>query len=57
MISQHWRKSSHSGNQDCVEVRLNANGDVELRDSKNPRGHRLQFSREQWRAFLTEVSR
>ncbi|WP_331733389.1 DUF397 domain-containing protein (plasmid) [Embleya sp. NBC_00888] len=30
-----WIKSSHSGQQDCVQVRDRAPGGVEVRDSKD----------------------
>jgi hypothetical protein len=49
-----WRKSSHSGNNGCVEV---AQGDdqVAVRDSKDPSGPRLLFTPLEWRAFLAAV--
>lgn len=46
-----WRKSSASLNGDCVEVASLPEG-VAVRDSKNPDGAMLSFSRSQWRAFL-----
>jgi hypothetical protein len=39
-----------------VEVARNLPGIVAVRDSKNPAGGVLQFSPEQWRAFLSEAS-
>jgi len=41
-----WRKSSYSGGggNECVEVAFPA-GRIALRDSKNPSGPRLVFSR------------
>jgi hypothetical protein len=48
-----WRKSSYSGAQgDCVEVARLGDEGVALRDSKNPGGPVLAFSRSPWRAFL-----
>ena len=49
-----WRKSSRSsGGGNCVEV---AEADVAavigVRDSKDPRGGTLVFSRRQWLAFV-----
>ena len=44
----HWRKSSHSGGTECVEV---ADG-VQVRDSKDPDGPVLIFTPAEWRAFL-----
>jgi len=47
-----WLKSSRSyGSGDCVEVRA-LNGGVGVRDSKNPDGPALSFSRREWAAFL-----
>lgn len=47
-----WRKSSASLNGDCVEVASLPDG-VAVRDSKNPDGAMLMFTRSEWRAFLT----
>lgn len=53
-----WRRSSHSntqGNQ-CVEVA--AFGDrIALRDSKNPDGPVLLFSRTEWKEFIQHLGR
>lgn len=56
MITNQWQKSSFSTNQDCVEVRLNEVGGVDVRDSKNPDGHQLHLGREEWNAFIKEVA-
>ncbi|WP_232778709.1 DUF397 domain-containing protein [Carbonactinospora thermoautotrophica] len=45
-----WRKSSRSGSNNCVEV-ANVRGFVAVRDSKNPDGPRLVFTRSGWAAF------
>jgi Domain of unknown function (DUF397) len=46
-----WRKSSYSNAQaQCVEVAELA-GAVAVRDSKDPAGPALMFTRAQWRAF------
>ncbi len=51
-----WRKSSRSGGGDnCVEVAVAADGNVGVRDSKNPTGPVLAFSREEWAAFTGGV--
>ncbi|MHA6621787.1 DUF397 domain-containing protein [Pseudonocardia sp. DLS-67] len=51
-----WRKSSYSGNGgNCVEVAddlLGERGVVLVRDSKDPVGPILTFTRAEWRAFL-----
>ncbi|HEX6075946.1 MAG TPA: DUF397 domain-containing protein [Micromonosporaceae bacterium] len=47
-----WRKSSRSGNDGaCVEVRHRGHA-VDVRDSKNPSGPVLTFTRAEWEAFL-----
>jgi len=53
-VSTAWRKSSASGNGDCVEVAFN-DGHVLVRDSKDPHSPALSFTRSEWRAFLTGV--
>jgi hypothetical protein len=49
-----WRKSSHSGQNGCVEV---AHGDdqIAVRDAKDPSGPVLRFTVHEWRAFLAGV--
>lgn len=51
-----WRRSSYSGNGggQCVEV-ADLPRRVAVRDSKNPDGPRLIFTREAWRVFSREV--
>jgi Domain of unknown function (DUF397) len=47
-----WRKAKRSaGNGECVEVAL-VNGQVAVRDSKNPGGARLQYPLDAWRSFV-----
>lgn len=48
-----WRKSSYttSNGGECVEL-AGLPGVVAVRDSKDPGGPALVFSRSQWRAFL-----
>ena len=50
----NWRKSSYSGQggQDCVEV-ADLAPVIAVRDSKNPDGAPLAFSRSAWAAFST----
>jgi len=52
MISKHradWRKSTYSGGNggECVEVATNLPGMVAVRDSKNPDGPILTFTRDE----------
>jgi hypothetical protein len=48
-----WRKSSFSGyaNKNCVEV-APVGGQIAVRDSKDPAGPALLFTRAEWSAFL-----
>jgi len=50
-----WHKSSHSSaNGQCVEVAPVA-GAVAVRDSKNPAGPVLIFTRQAWAAFVEDL--
>lgn len=47
-----WVKSTFSaGNGACVEVAVDQ-GSVFVRDSKDPDGPRLEFTRSEWHAFV-----
>ena len=50
-IGTGWRTSTASMGEECVEVRR-ADGAVLVRDSKNPDGVNLEFTYDEWRAFL-----
>ncbi len=52
-----WQKSSYSSGNggECVEVARNLDSIVAVRDSKDPDGPKLIFSREQWAAFVGRV--
>jgi Domain of unknown function (DUF397) len=51
-----WRKSSYSNSgANCVEIARTRGGKVAVRDSKNPGGGALTFSRSEWRAFLAQI--
>lgn len=49
-----WRKSRMSGSGNCAEVACTQEH-VWVRDSKNPLGPALGFTREGWTAFLVGV--
>lgn len=46
-----WRKSSYSVDNNCVEL-AGASGEVAVRDSKDPAGPVLHFTRGEMLAFL-----
>jgi hypothetical protein len=52
-----WRKSSYSGSNGggCVDVADNLPGKVAVRDSKDPDGPKLTFTRAEWRTFTAAV--
>ena len=52
----YWQKSATSGVTACVEVALGG-GDVLVRDSKDPEGHWLRFTPQEWTFFLEGVKR
>ena len=54
-----WRKSSYSGSNGgaCVDVADNLPGIVAVRDSKDPHGPNLTFSRDEWRTFTSSIKR
>lgn len=54
-VEARWQKASasaHNGN--CAEVRM-ANGGVQVRDSKDPDGGTLTFTRAEWEAFTAGI--
>ena len=56
-IAPRWRKSGYSGNGggNCVEVARSLPDVVAVRDSKNPDGPILTFSRDEWASFITRL--
>jgi Domain of unknown function (DUF397) len=53
-ITRPWVKSSYSGptGGNCVEVAFLADGEVAMRNSRDPGGPALIFTRAEWDAFL-----
>jgi hypothetical protein len=52
--SPQWRKSSFSGEGDCLEWAVSPSS-VRLRDSKNPTGPELVLTNSEWAAFIAGV--
>jgi hypothetical protein len=51
-----WRTSTYSGSgNNCVEVQTSHPHGIAVRDSKNPHGGVLTFTRGQWRAFTRTI--
>jgi hypothetical protein len=51
-----WRTSSYSsGNGQCVEV-AHLPGAIAVRDSKDPAGPKLMFTRADWQEFVFAVA-
>ena len=46
-----WRKATASADGACVELALLPDGGIGVRDSKNPAGPVLKFTRTEWLAF------
>lgn len=55
-ITVVWRKSTLSESGDCVEVAF-IDSDVLVRQSRDPLGPALNFSRREWAAFVGGVRR
>ena len=52
----HWVKSSLSfSNGNCVEVAGLSDGGIGVRNSRDPEGQVLQFTPDEWHAFLGGV--
>lgn len=51
-----WTRSTRSmANGNCVEIAGLPGEAIGVRDSKNPRGHVLQFAPAQWDSFVASV--
>jgi Domain of unknown function (DUF397) len=56
LTKAHWRTSSRSsGNGACVEV-ADLPQAIAVRDSKDPDGPNLVFTRADWREFMSAVT-
>ncbi|WBB46916.1 DUF397 domain-containing protein [Verrucosispora sp. WMMA2044] len=52
LTNARWRKSSRSGEGECVEVADDLAGAVGVRDSKDVAGPVLLFAPTRWRSFV-----
>jgi Domain of unknown function (DUF397) len=53
LLDARWRKSSYSGaGNECVEVAVNLDAVVAVRDSKDPAGPALVFDAHEFRTFI-----
>jgi|1185.fasta_scaffold511100_2 predicted secreted Zn-dependent protease len=50
-----WQRSDFCGNGACVEVASAATGVILVRDSKDPDGPKLRFTRAEWDAFVAGI--
>jgi hypothetical protein len=50
-----WRKSSHSGQGNCVEVASRSTPSVLVRDTRDRTGPVLTFPSHAWRTFATQL--
>jgi hypothetical protein len=53
-VENSWRKSTKCESSGCVEF-AETDHQVMIRDSKDPHGPALTFSRSSWRAFVAGV--
>jgi uncharacterized protein DUF397 len=56
-VAEVWRKSSYSASNggDCVEVAAALPAAIAVRDSKDPDGPKLIFTRTAWAAFTETI--
>ncbi|GAB2613248.1 hypothetical protein Aab01nite_69300 [Paractinoplanes abujensis] len=50
-----WYRSTRCSGGTCVEVAPAQNGNVLIRDSKDPEGPALSFTEDEWLAFVAGV--
>ena len=55
MASLDWQRSRRCDGGSCVEAASLDNGDIAVRDAKDPQGPVLRFTREEWVAFIGGV--
>lgn len=52
---ESFRRSSFCNGGKCVEVAVRQNGGVKVRDGKHPNEGNLDFTSDEWRAFVNGV--
>jgi hypothetical protein len=50
-----WQRSKKCRESSCVEVTRELVEVIVIRDSKNPEGNKLRFSRAEWDAFVDAI--
>lgn len=56
LVGAVWRKSKHSGAVgNCVELAPVGDGDVAVRNSRNPHGPALVYTWDEMAAFFTSI--
>ena len=55
MTDLNWRKATASNPSGCCLEATASTGGVTVRHSKDPSGHQLHFSAEQWEFLLTQT--
>lgn len=55
MDDMQWWRSSRCGGGACVEVAAGPDGQVLMRDSKDPDGPTLAFTTAEWEAFVAGI--
>jgi hypothetical protein len=53
VVVRPWYNASSNDGSSCVDVQMYANGDVEVRNSKDPDGPIVGFTSDEWAAFIT----
>ena len=49
-----WRKARFCQSGECIEI-AKLNGMIAMRDSKDPRGHMLHYTTEEFRFFIRSI--
>lgn len=55
VVVRPWYNASSNDGSSCVDVQMYANGDVEVRHSKDPEGVIRTYDLAEWTAFIDGV--